>query len=122
MTAREVIITQLFWQAFEAQADYFERISHQFPDAGRRLERLSDDLIGRVIPLREHSADIGRLYGLAAGGPHIAKPEFSTFEEGLSLANATLREYVDSHFNILYAVTPTQVFLINLRNQRQAGY
>ena len=122
MTAREVIITQLFWQAFEAQADYFESVSHQFPDAGRRLERLSDDLIGRVIPLREHSADIGRLYGLAAGGPHIAKPEFSTIEEGLSLANATLREHVDSHFNILYAVTPTQVFLINLRNQRQAGY
>lgn len=122
MTVREVIITRPFWQAFEAQADYFESVSHQFPDAGRRLERLAEDLIDRVIPLLEHSADIGRLYGLAAGGPHIAKPELSTIEEGLSLVNATLREHVDSQFNILYAVTLTQVFLINLRNQKQAGY
>lgn len=122
MTVREVIITRPFWRAFEAQADYFETVSHQFPDAGWRLERLADDLIGRVIPLLEHAADIGRLYGLAAGSPHIAKPELSAIEEGLSLAHATLREYVDSHFNILYAVTPTQVFLINLRNQKQAGY
>jgi hypothetical protein len=53
---------------------------------------------------------------------HTAKPELSTIEEGLSLVNATLREYVDSQFNILSAVTLTQVFLINLRNQKQAGY
>ena len=122
MTVREVIITRPFWQAIEAQADYFESVRHQFPDAGRRLERLAEDLIDRVIPLLAHSADIGRLYGLAAGGPHIAKPELSTIEESLSSVNATLRENVDSQFNILYAVTPTQVFLINLRNQKQAGY
>ena len=122
MTVREVIITRPFWQAFEAQADYFESVRHQFPDAGRRLERLAGDLIDRVIPLLAHAADIGRLYRLDAGGPQLAKPVLSTLEQGLGLANATLREYVDSQFNILYAVTPTQVFLINLRNQKQAGY
>ena len=52
----------------------------------------------------------------------ISASELSRIEEGLSLAHATLREYVDSHFNILYAVTPTRGFLITLRNQKQAGY
>lgn len=122
MTVREVIVTRPFWRAFDEQANYFESVRRQFPDAGRRLEKLAEDLIDRVIPLLERSADIGRLYGLAAGGPHITKPEFSTIEEHLILAKATLREYVDDNFNILYAVTPTQVFLINLRNQKQAGY
>lgn len=122
MTVREVIVTRPFWQAFDEQADYFESIRHQYPDAGLRLERLADDLIDRVIPLLARSADIGRLYSLAAGGPQMVKPELSMVDEGLRRANATLREYVDAQFNILYAVTPTQVFLINLRNQKQAGY
>jgi hypothetical protein len=119
---REVIITRPFWLAFEAQAGYFESVRHQYPDAGRRLERLADDLIDRVIPLLERSADIGRLYGLSQRAARTANLELSTLEQGLNLANATLREYVDAQFNILYAVTTSQVFLINLRNQKQAGY
>ena len=54
--------------------------------------------------------------------PSLQSPGFPRWRKALGLANATLREYVDSQFNILYAVTPTQVFLINLRNQKQAGY
>jgi hypothetical protein len=122
VTVREVIITRPFWLAFEAQAAYFESIRHRFPDAGRRLERLTDDLIDRVIPLLERSADIGRPYGLNPKAAQAANVELSTLERGLNLANVTLREYVDAQFNILYAVTPTQVFLINLRNQKQAEY
>jgi hypothetical protein len=122
VTVREVIITRPFWLAFEAQADYFQSIRHRFPDAGLRLERLADDLIDRVIPLLERSADIGRPYGLDPNAAQTANVELSALEQGLNVANATLREYVDAQFNILYAVTPTQVFLINLRNQKQAGY
>jgi hypothetical protein len=122
VTLREVIVARPFWQAFDAQADYFESVRHLYPDAGNRLERLANDLIDRVIPLLEHSADIGRPYSLNSTDSGVSDFEVSAAVAGLSGAKAILREYVDTQFNILYAVTPTQVFLINLRNQKQAGY
>ncbi len=122
MTLREVIVTRPFWHAFDAQADYFESARHLYPAAGNRLERLANDLIDRVTPLRQHSADIGRPYSVNSGDSAVSDSELSAAVAGLNEAQAIPQEHVDTQFNILYAVTPTAVFLIHLRNQKQAGY
>ena len=51
MSVREVVITQPFWLAFDAQADYFEGLRHQYPDAGARLEKLDTSLIEAALDL-----------------------------------------------------------------------
>ena len=127
MKTREVVVTKPFWLVFESQVAHFERVQTLHPDAGLRLARLADDLTERIIPLLARSPDIGRLYALAAlpassRADKALSVRLSAVLAGLVVSKAVLREYVDAQFNILYAVTPTKAYLINLRHQKQSGY
>lgn len=80
------------------------------------------------IPLLRQSPGIGRPYRLerlqgTSGQAQAAEAALpAQLLPGLTQAQAALREYVDSQFNILYAVTPDKVFLLNLRHHKQRGY
>jgi len=120
--------TQPLREAFGAQARHFVDVQPIYPDAGIRLEQLMLRLFDHIIPMLESQPDLGRPMTLA---PPTSSLEAETDEEfallagvlpGLAQAPTTLREYVDKQFNILYAVTPDAVYLIDLKHHKQRAY
>lgn len=123
----DLFVTQPFIAAYDAQADYFEGMQSKYPDAGLRLKRLQERLSRHILPLLQNQPGLGRPYSIPETGETaqmkadidtlmaIAVPEIARVQ-------ASLREYVDKDFNVLYAVASDAVFIISLKNQRQLRY
>jgi hypothetical protein len=109
-------ITDGFREAFLAQAGYFASLRSLYPDAGSRLERLGQRLTQHVFPLLEANPKMGRLFQFD-DGEMAAK-----LQADQQAIQVELREYVDAHFSILYAVTPDVLYLIDLKHHKQLTY
>ena len=123
----DLFVTQPFIAAYGAQADYFEGMQSKIPDAGLRLKRLQERLSRHTLPLLQNQPGLGRPSTIPKTGETVQmKADIGTLMAiavpEIARAQASLREYVDKDFNVLYAVTTDAVFIISLKNQRRLRY
>jgi len=105
---------------FEHNLDDIERFLEE-NEASSAFDLLLDELTETVIPNLESFPKMGR--------PFLDRPALSveatnrieklrTQLDGLG-SSSDIREYVLSHYLVLYAVTETTVYLLSIRQQRQ---
>ncbi|MBA5688019.1 type II toxin-antitoxin system RelE/ParE family toxin [Rugamonas apoptosis] len=93
-------------------------------DAPHAFDALLDELTATVIPTLEHFPDVGRLF--------FERPTRSV-EVGKSLEglkrklkaigrNGEVREYVMSHYLLLYARFGDTIYLLSIRHHRQLSF
>lgn len=108
---------------FERNLDDIERFLDE-SEATSAFDLLLDELADTVIPNLESFPKMGR--------PFLDRPALSveatnrveklrTQLDGLG-SNSDIREYVLSHYLVLYAVTETTVYLLSIRHHRQLSF
>lgn len=108
---------------FERNLDDIERFLEE-NDATSAFDLLLDELADTVIPNLESFPKMGR--------PFLDRPALSveatnrvetlrTQLYGLG-SNSDIREYVMSHYLVLYAATETTVYLLSIRHHRQLSF
>ncbi len=119
---RVVLVTQPFQEAFVRLVEHYRTLQPLFPDSGSRLAAFNEDLFERIVPALERNPDIGRPYALRKLGSQAEAVLLDEIAPLLAASSAVAREWVEREFTILYAVTPDDVFLVNLKHHRQLGY
>ena len=119
---RTVRIAASFEQSFEEMATYYEAMRVLFPDAGARLRSFNHELFERVIPLLERHPDIGRLYPLRRVQDTTEDRLLANLVPALARKQATVREFIERDFSILYLVTADLILLLDLKHHRQSRY
>lgn len=108
---------------FERNLDDIERFLEE-DEATSAFDLLLDELADTVVPNLENFPKMGR--------PFLDRPSLSveamnraeklhTQLDGLG-SNSDIREYVLSHYLVLYAVTETTVYLLSIRHHRQLSF
>ncbi len=108
---------------FERNLDDIERFLEE-NEATSAFDLLLDELAETVIPNLESFPKMGR--------PFLDRPALSveamgrveklrTQLDGLG-SGSDIREYVLSHYLVLYAVTETTVYLLSIRHHRQLSF
>lgn len=108
---------------FERNLDDIERFLEE-NEAASAFDLLLDELAGTVIPNLENLPKMGR--------PFLDRPVLSvearnrveklrTQLDGLG-SSSDIREYVLSHYLLLYAVIETTVYLLSIRHHRQLSF
>ena len=108
---------------FERNLDDIERFLEE-NEATSAFDLLLDELADTVVPNLESFPKMGR--------PFLDRPALSieatnrveklrTQLYGLS-SSSDIREYVLSHYLLLYAVTETTVYLLSIRHHRQLSF
>jgi len=108
---------------FERNLDDIERFLKE-NDATSAFDLLLDELTDTVIPNLESFPKIGR--------PFLDRPALSVEAVGRveklrtrldSLGSSSdIREYVLSHYLVLYAVIETTIYLLSIRHHRQISF
>lgn len=108
---------------FERNLDDIERFLEE-NDATSAFDLLLDELADTVIPNLESFPKMGR--------PFLDRPALSVEATNrveklrtqlYGLGNSSdIREYVLSHYLVLYAVTETTVYLLSIRHHRQLSF
>ena len=108
---------------FERNLDDIERFLDE-NEATRAFDLLLDELADAVIPNLESFPKMGRPF---LDRPALSVEAMSRIEklrtqlDGLS-SNSDIREYVLSHYLVLYAITETTVYLLSIRHHRQLSF
>lgn len=108
---------------FERNLDDIERFLEE-SEAASAFDLLLDELADAVIPNLESFPKMGR--------PFLDRPALSlearnrieklrTQLDGLG-SSSNIREYVLSHYLVLYAATETTVYLLSIRHHRQLSF
>ncbi|MGB7988340.1 MAG: type II toxin-antitoxin system RelE/ParE family toxin [Candidatus Methylophosphatis roskildensis] len=108
---------------FERNLEEVQRFLEQ-ADLPRAFDELLDELSDTVVPNLERFPSMGRLF--------LERPVRSV-ETGNGLTGlmtrldalgqgAELREYVLSHYLLLYAVSETAIYLLSIRHHRQLSF
>lgn len=88
------------------------------------FDLLLDELADTVVPNLENFPKIGRPFldrpALSVEAASRAE-ELRTQLDGLG-SNSDIREYILSHYLVLYAVTETTVYLLSVRHHRQLSF
>ena len=94
------------------------------PDAPQAFDALLDELTDTVIPNLERFPGMGRLFferptrsGEASNGVDRLKRKLKTIAK-----DGEIREYVMSHYLVLYARINTTIYLLSIRHQRQLSF
>ncbi len=108
---------------FERNLEDVERFLEE-NDAKNAFDLLLDELTDTLVPNLENFPKMGR--------PFLARPALSV--EAISrveklrthldvlCSNSDIREYVLSHYLVLYAATETTVYLLSIRHHRQLSF
>lgn len=90
-------------------------------DVPGAFDRLLDELSEQVIPSLERHPDIGRDYLVRSAGSIEGQLKRDAVIELLNARDDTgsIREYVLTHYLILYARLPETLHLLAIRHQRQ---
>ncbi|WP_345791864.1 type II toxin-antitoxin system RelE/ParE family toxin [Thauera sp. JM12B12] len=108
---------------FERNLDEIEAFltRAEVPEA---FDRLLDELSERVIPMLERHPDIGRDHLALSADSMEAQLKREAVIESLRTLDATgcIREYVLTHYLILYARLPETVHLLAIRHHRQFDF
>ncbi len=112
-----------FTANFECNLEEAERFLLE-ANAPQAFDALLDDLADTVIPNLERFPGMGRLFFErptrsveASNGIDLLKRKLKAI--GL---NAEIREYVMSHYLVLYARFDTTIYLLSIRHQRQLSF
>lgn len=108
---------------FERNLDDIERFLEE-SEASGAFDLLLDELTETIIPNLESFPKMGR--------PFLDRPTLSlearsrveklrTQLDGLG-SSSDIREYVLSHYLVLYAITETTVYLLSIRHHRQLSF
>ncbi|MBP9738020.1 MAG: type II toxin-antitoxin system RelE/ParE family toxin [Rhodoferax sp.] len=94
------------------------------PDAPQAFDALLDELTDTVIPNLERFPGMGRLFlerptrsVEASNGIDRLKRKLKTLAK-----DGEIREYVMSHYLVLYARIDTTIYLLSIRHQRQLSF
>ncbi len=94
------------------------------PDAPQAFDALLDELTDTVIPNLERFPGMGRLFlerptrsVEASNGIDRLKRKLKTLAK-----DGEIREYVMSHYLVLYARINTTIYLLSIRHQRQLSF
>ena len=94
------------------------------PDAPQAFDALLDELTDTVIPNLERFPGMGRLFFErptrsveASNGVDRLKRKLKTIAK-----DGEIREYVMSHYLVLYARIDTTIYLLSIRHQRQLSF
>lgn len=108
---------------FERNLDDVERFLEE-SEASDAFDMLLDELTETVIPNLESFPKMGR--------PFLDRPALSVEAMGRVAklrtqlddlgSGSDIREYVLSHYLVLYAVTETMVYLLSIRHHRQLSF
>ena len=108
---------------FERNLDDIERFLEE-SEASDAFDMLLDELTETVIPNLESFPKMGR--------PFLDRPALSVEAMGRVAklrtqlddlgSGSDIREYVLSHYLVLYAVTETMVYLLSIRHHRQLSF
>lgn len=108
---------------FERNLDDVERFLEE-SEASGAFDMLLDELTETVIPNLESFPKMGR--------PFLDRPALSVEAMGRVAklrtqlddlgSGSDIREYVLSHYLVLYAVTETMVYLLSIRHHRQLSF
>ena len=123
----EVKFTAEFADSFQEQSDYFSAMKSAYFNSGARLSEFNERLFDHIIPLLETHPGLGRPFKFPANAATTPIQQsqgaiLANLLPGSAKAKVTWREFVDIDFNILYAVTPRAVFLVDMKHHKQAGY
>jgi len=108
---------------FERNLDDIERFLEE-SEATSGFDLLLDELADTVVPNLESFPKMGRPF---LDRPALSVEAMSRIEklrtqlDGLS-SNSDIREYVLSHYLVLYAITETTVYLLSIRHHRQLSF
>ncbi len=108
---------------FERNLDDVERFLEE-NDATSAFDLLLDELTDTVIPNLESFPKMGRPF---LDCPALSVEAASRVEklrtqlDGLG-SSSDIREYILSHYLVLYAVTETTVYLLSIRHHRQLSF
>ena len=112
-----------FTRNFERNLDEIEAFLTQaeVPDA---FDRLLEELSEQVIPMLERHPDIGRDYLARSADSIEAQLKREVVIELLNALgdSGSIREYVLTHYLILYARLPETIHLLAIRHQRQLAF
>lgn len=108
---------------FERNLDDIERFLDE-NEATNAFDLLVDELADTVIPNLESFPKMGRPF---LDRPALSIEAMSRVEKLRAQLNslgssADIREYVLSHYLVLYAVTETTVYLLSIRHHRQLSF
>jgi plasmid stabilization system protein ParE len=108
---------------FERNLDDIERFLDE-SEASGAFDLLLDELTETVIPNLESFPKMGRpfldrpaLSVEATNRVEKLRTQLDSFGSG-----ANIREYVLSHYLVLYAITETTVYLLSIRHHRQLSF
>ena len=108
---------------FERNLDDIERFLEE-NEATSAFDLLLDELADTVVPNLERFPNMGRQF---LELPALSVEAMSWVEklrtqlDGLG-SNSDIREYVLSHYLVLYALTETTVYLLSIRHHRQLSF
>lgn len=108
---------------FERNLEDIERFLEE-NDATSAFDLLLDELTDTVVPNLKSFPKMGRLF---LDRPTLSVEAMSRVEKLRALldsldGNADLREYVLSHYLVLYAATEATVYLLSIRHHRQLSF
>lgn len=125
MAARKVAIlcTVKLTANFERNLEELEAFLPQ-ADAPHALDALLDELTDTVIPNLERFPGMGRLFlERPARSVEVANGMARLTQQlGSITKNGELREYVLTHYVMLYARIKGTVYLLSIRHQRQLSF
>ena len=116
-------VTVRITRNFERNLDDIEAFLTR-AEAPEAFDRLLDELSERVIPMLERHPDIGRDHLARSADSMEAQFKREAVIESLSALDAagSIREYVLTHYLILYARLPETVHLLAIRHHRQLDF
>jgi plasmid stabilization system protein ParE len=95
-------------------------------DAPQAFDALLDDLLNTVIPNLERFPGLGRPFFNRAIGSVEAANAISALKTKLALtlgsSDASLREYVMTHYLVLYVQVDDSIFLLSIKHHRQLSF
>lgn len=95
-------------------------------DAPQAFDALLDDLLNTVIPNLERFPGLGRPFFNRAIGSAEATSAIDALKNRLALtfcgSATSLREYVMTHYLVLYVQTDDTLFLLSIKHHRQLSF
>ncbi len=117
-----VVATRRFERALDALLDHYDSLRHLHPDAGSRALRLIDLVESEVPRLLAAQPDIGRPAQLSLLGNESERQWLSRVAPLTARRRLQAREWLAGEFWILYYRSPTAVYLVSARHERESAY
>lgn len=117
-----VVATRRFERALDALLDHYDSLRHLHPDAGSRALRLIDLVESEVPRLLAAQPDIGRPAQLSLLGSESERQWLSRVAPLTARRRLQAREWLAGEFWILYYRSPTAVYLVSARHERESAY